>query len=96
MILSKFTQHHFMPFHRNQVQALRERLQEPPLLITIVAGPRQVGKTTLVRQALEKCAHCFLAVDQPAETSLLTSQKLSGQKQPSCPRKTWLSCLLNY
>src|SRR3990167_2080735 len=57
-----------MPFYRNQVQALRDRLQEPPLFITIVAGPRQVGKTTLVRQALEKCAHRFLAVDQPAES----------------------------
>jgi hypothetical protein len=56
-----------MPFYRNQVQALRDRLQEPPLFITIVAGPRQVGKTTLVRQALEKCAHYFLAVDQPIE-----------------------------
>src|SRR5665811_674626 len=56
-----------MAFHRNQVQALRDRLQEPPLFITIVAGPRQVGKTTLVRQALEKCADQFIAVDQPAE-----------------------------
>lgn len=56
-----------MAFYRNQVQALRDRLQEPPLFITIVAGPRQVGKTTLVRQALEKCAHQFIAVDQPTE-----------------------------
>ena len=56
-----------MTFYRDQVQALRDRLQETPLFITIVAGPRQVGKTTLVRQALEKCAHYFLAVDQPAE-----------------------------
>src|SRR5450830_10592 len=56
-----------MTFYRSQVQALRDRLQEPPLFITIVAGPRQVGKTTLVRQALEKRAHYFLAVDQPTE-----------------------------
>ena len=57
-----------MPFYRSQVQALCERLEEPPRFITIVAGPRQVGKTTLVRQALEKCAHYFLAVDQPIES----------------------------
>ena len=56
-----------MTFYRDQVQALRNRLQEAPLFITIVAGPRQVGKTTLVRQTLEKCAHYFLAVDQPAD-----------------------------
>ena len=56
-----------MTFYRSQVQALRDRLQEPPLFITIVAGPRQVWKTTLVRQALENRAHYFLAVDQPTE-----------------------------
>ncbi len=56
-----------MAFYRNQVQALRDRVQKPPAFITIVAGPRQVGKTTLVRQALEKCAHLFIAVDQPTE-----------------------------
>lgn len=59
-----------MPFHRAQVQALRKRLQEPPKFITIVAGPRQVGKTTLVRQALEDCQHHFVAVDQTGESSL--------------------------
>lgn len=66
-----------MAFHRDQVQALRDRLQEQPMFITIVAGPRQVGKTTLVRQALENCVHYFLAVDQPAEPrafGALTSQ----------------------
>jgi predicted AAA+ superfamily ATPase len=57
-----------MAYQRTQVQALRSRWQEPPLSITIVAGPRQVGKTTLVRQALEQCAHYFVAVDQPAES----------------------------
>lgn len=56
-----------MLFHRSQVQALRDRLQEPPRFITIVAGPRQVGKTTLVRQALEKCAHLFVSVDPSGE-----------------------------
>jgi predicted AAA+ superfamily ATPase len=60
-----------MDFYRSQVQALRARLQERPQTITIVAGPRQVGKTTLVRQALEKSAHYFLAVGQPSDPRTL-------------------------
>lgn len=59
-----------MTFRRAQVHALRCRLQEQPQFITIVAGPRQVGKTTLVRQALETCTHYFLAVDQPTESGV--------------------------
>lgn len=68
-----------MPFQRDQVQALRERLQESPRFMTIVAGPRQVGKTTLVRQALERCAHYFLAVDQPIESSTLAFGNMTSQ-----------------
>ena len=40
---------------------------EPSRFITIVAGPRQVGKTTLVRQALEGRAHLFVSVDPGGE-----------------------------
>jgi uncharacterized protein len=68
-----------MSFYRNQIQALRHRLQQPPLFITIVAGPRQVGKTTLVRQALEQCAHYFLAVDQPEEPTAAAYGKMIAQ-----------------
>lgn len=39
-------------FQRYQGDILRQRLQEAARFITIVAGPRQVGKTTLVRQVL--------------------------------------------
>jgi len=63
MILSKFTQRH-MSYERPQVKTLRQRLLEPPRLITIVAGPRQVGKTTLVRTSLERITHKSIAVDQ--------------------------------
>lgn len=56
-----------MTFHRNQVQLLRDRLAETPQFITIVAGPRQVGKTTLVRQALEIYTHRFVSVDPSGE-----------------------------
>ncbi len=41
-------------FHRTQVQTLLNRLAEPPLHLVAVFGPRQSGKTTLVRQALRR------------------------------------------
>ncbi len=56
-----------MAFQRVQVEWLRERFKEVPRFITIVAGPRQVGKTTLVRHALTQTAHQFIAVDQYTE-----------------------------
>jgi predicted AAA+ superfamily ATPase len=64
--MSKFTQY-FMSFQRSHVQTLKTRLQEVPRFITIVAGPRQVGKTTLVRQAIEDRAHRFVSVDPTGE-----------------------------
>jgi predicted AAA+ superfamily ATPase len=42
-------------FERQQVALLTTRLSEPRRFIQVVAGPRQVGKTTLVRQALARC-----------------------------------------
>jgi hypothetical protein len=40
-------------FRRDQFHALVSRLGEPRRFIQVVAGPRQVGKTTLVRQVLD-------------------------------------------
>ena len=40
------------PYTRPQARTLAERLREPRRFIQVVAGPRQVGKTTLVRQVL--------------------------------------------
>lgn len=56
-----------MTFQRTQVQELRKRFDEASRFITIVAGPRQVGKTTLVHAALAEIAHEFIAVDQYEE-----------------------------
>ncbi len=41
-------------FTRPQLDILVERLREPRRHLQVVAGPRQVGKTTLVLQALER------------------------------------------
>ena len=43
-------------FVRDQGRVLAARLAEPRRFIQVVAGPRQVGKTTLVRQVLAAAA----------------------------------------
>lgn len=54
-----------MPFERCQIHTLRSRLQESPRFMIVVAGPRQIGKTTMVRQAIASHPSSFVAVDQP-------------------------------
>lgn len=55
-------------FHRPMYQTLLKRLQEPRRFIQVLAGPRQTGKTTLVRQVLEKVgtAKHYASADDPA------------------------------
>lgn len=43
-----------MKFERTHVQALLSRLSLPSPAVQAVVGPRQVGKSTLIRQVLEK------------------------------------------
>lgn len=43
-----------MSIEREALIPLITRLKEPRRFLQVVAGPRQVGKTTLVRQALER------------------------------------------
>ena len=43
-----------MAIEREALAPLLARLQEPRRFLQVLAGPRQVGKTTLVRQALER------------------------------------------
>jgi len=40
-------------YERTQGAVLAERLAEPRRFIQVLAGPRQVGKTTLVQQVVE-------------------------------------------
>ena len=48
--------------------ALARRLDEPRRFIQVVAGPRQVGKTTLVRQILASSdiGHRYGSADEPS------------------------------
>ena len=39
------------------IDNLTDRLKEPRRFIQVLAGPRQVGKTPLVEQCLEKLEH---------------------------------------
>ncbi len=54
-------------FTRAHAGVLKKRLAEPRRFVQVVAGPRQVGKTTLVRQVLERSqlqAH-YASADEP-------------------------------
>lgn len=55
-------------FEREDAAVLAARLAEPRRFVQVVAGPRQVGKTTLVQQVLAKGdrANLFVSADEPA------------------------------
>lgn len=57
-------------YERSQVSTLLHRLSEKPQWLTIVSGPRQTGKTTLVHQVLRRLdrpSH-YVSVDEPDPT----------------------------
>ena len=60
-----------MPYQRPQFQTLIGRLAEPRRFIQVVAGPRQVGKTTLVQQVCE-------AIGLPVQFSSADEPTLRG------------------
>ena len=57
-------------FQRPQVTTLYRRLAEPPQQLIALFGPRQTGKTTIVRQALRQIdlESRYWAVDEPDST----------------------------
>ncbi len=59
---------------RPQVQTLLNRLNESVKRIIVITGPRQVGKTTLVRETLERhyspSQYEYLDLDKPVEQKL--------------------------
>jgi len=54
-------------YSRHQGDVLARRLRERRRFIQVVAGPRQVGKTTLVRQVAEASGlvYCYASADEP-------------------------------
>lgn len=70
------------PYRRPETETLQTRLCELPRFLVVVVGPRQVGKTTLVRAVLMNYPpdrYSFVAVDGP-EASLL-----AGTSQTTAP-----------
>lgn len=59
-------------YHREQLATLLARLGEEPRRLIIVAGPRQTGKTTLVRSALARVAPPtrYVPVEEPPDDTL--------------------------
>ena len=63
---------------RPQFKVVLARLTEPRRFIQVLAGPRQVGKTTLVRQVLEQVSEPFhyASADEPViNTTVWLSQQ---------------------
>ncbi len=61
------------PFQRSQVNTLSHRLAEAPHRLIALFGPRQTGKTTIVRQALRRIdpeRRRYLPVDEPDSSVL--------------------------
>jgi uncharacterized protein len=56
------------PFERPQARTLGDRLVEPRRFIQVIAGARQVGKTTLVGQVLRRLdvPSVFVSADEPS------------------------------
>ena len=61
-----------MAFQRVQVATLLRRLSDAPTFIQALFGPRQIGKTTIVRQTLAQIDResRYLAVDEPDPAGL--------------------------
>ena len=57
-------------FKRQQFNSILERFNEPRGVIQVLSGPRQVGKTTIMEQVLEKISfpHWFFRADSVNET----------------------------
>jgi uncharacterized protein len=55
-----------MLYNRHHLETLEARLDEPPRFMIVVAGPRQIGKSTMVRQALAGRPSTFEATDHSA------------------------------
>jgi len=77
-------------FERNQIQILRQRLKEFPQFMVVVAGPRQVGKSFMVRQALRHLRGHFVSTDQPVDFADATVMSVSSATPGAKPTGEWL------
>ena len=82
-------------FERPHVATLVERLREEPRRILAVFGPRQTGKTTLIRQALRRTGlpYRYIAVDEPEPLSpeSLEAARATDRTPASLRDEKWLA-----
>ena len=60
-------------FRRVQFDILQERINEPRRFIQVLSGPRQVGKSTLVKQVLQETKIPYLLISADNVDSKNTS-----------------------
>jgi predicted AAA+ superfamily ATPase len=83
-------------YQRPESATLHKRLRETPRFLIIVAGPRQVGKTTMVRGVLADYPnerYSFVAVDSPEETLRTDTEQTTAPTQhqlAESPDSAWL------
>lgn len=60
-------------FVRAEYQEVKDRLEEPKMFIQVISGPRQVGKSTLVEQILDKITLPYNSYSADAELNVSQS-----------------------
>lgn len=60
-------------FVRAEYQEVKDRLEEPRMFIQVISGPRQVGKSTLVEQILDKITLPYNSYSADAELNVSQS-----------------------
>ena len=75
-------------FQRAHVDTLLRRLNEPPRHLIALFGPRQTGKTTIVRQALGRTQtpHLYVSADDPGASNIRFESAEIGFTPPILPR----------
>lgn len=85
-----------LPYNRPETETLLARLLESPRFLVVVAGPRQVGKTTMVRNALAAYPaerYSFVGIDSPENQGFgngTAVTALSRRQLAAPPDGTWL------
>lgn len=79
-------------FVRPQAAVLHARLLEPRARMQVLAGPRQVGKSTLVRQVLDSLGlpHHYASADAPARGLGGGPGAISLEEALTQPAAAWL------
>ena len=85
-----------MKYTRPEEAKLKQRLSEPVRFINILAGPRQVGKTTIIRDLIppESPHGYYISVDEEAEVSISSINNTSSTISP--PQKKDADWLRHY